>query len=257
VNLREDIARAARAAIWVYTIHLWNSTNGSKREKLLRDAATFLAHLQAGAVKIDGHPDEKVHPWKCYFGPSSETSCVDCFTFHIRLDHSEVSKRKVSKAAVEAVLAELRSPAQAAGTVVLRDLSFVKPASPKAARMARDVVRVIRAKLDDLNPIMVSWEDAHSPATAAAFAAIEVGNWIAEVELHSYIPYDNDISHHKLEVWVNGGHVEINVDGIDEVWIYPVRAPRAMRSAFATAYAKWYGRLVATALVEELEEAGA
>jgi hypothetical protein len=224
---------------------------------MLQDFATFLVHLQAGAVKIDGHPDEEVHPWDCCFHPGSEMSYVDCFTFHIRLDHSKVSKRKVSKTAVEAALAELRSRARAAGTVVLMDLSFQWPASPDAVKLARDVVHAIRAKLDDLNPIMVSAEDAHAPATAAAFAAIEVGNWIAEVGLHSYIPYDNDISHHKLEIWVNDGRVEVDIDGIDEVWIYPTRAPRAMRPAFMAAYAKWYGRLVATALVEKLEEAGA
>ena len=42
-----------------------------------------------------------------------------------------------------------------------------------------------------------------------------------------------------------------------DVRIYAARAPRSMRPAFATAYAKWYGRLTSFSVERRLEAIGA
>jgi hypothetical protein len=257
VNLREDVMRAARAAVWASAIGLWDGRwSHEQHEKILRELATFLVHLQMGAVKVDGYiPEEEVHPWECCFYPGDchfapESTVVDCFTFHIYPDCDKVSESEVSKTAIDAALMELRLRAGAAGTVVSREL-YPRPASPNAVRIARDVVRMVRARLNNLNPIVLSSEDAYSPANAAVLAAIETGNWIAEVDLSWDAP--RDISHNKLEIWMHDGRIVVDMGWMDMVLIYPTRPPRALRDAFAAAYARWYKRAAAAALVEALE----
>jgi hypothetical protein len=82
---------------------------------------------------------------------------------------------------------------------------------------------------------------------AAALAAIEVGNWIAEVGPSECDPID-----------ASGRFVIIRMLNDDDDWfvnirILATRPPRSMRSAFAAAYMKWYKRIAAAALVEALE----
>jgi len=248
MNLREDVMMAARAAVWARAVGAWDRVITPKwREEILHDLATFLTHLQAGAVEVDGYvPERRVHPWDCAFDHQSEMfSHVDCHTFSIYPDRS-----KVPVAAVDAALVELRSRARAAGAVVRRVGFATRPAPPDAVRMARDIVQMVRAKLNDLSPIMDSSEDTHALANAATLAAIETGNWVAEVELHIDAPFD--VSYDDLKIWVYDGRVDVDVSWMATVWILPARAPRALRDAFAAAYMKWYGRL----LERRLEVAG-
>jgi len=253
VNLREDVMMAARAAVWAHAVGAWDRViTPDWREDILHDLATFLVHLRAGAVEVHGYiPERKVHPWDCFFDHQSEMfSHIDCHTFSIYPDHS-----KVPKAAVDAALAELRFRARAAGTVVRRVGFATRPAPPGAMRMAQIVVQRVRARLSDLSPTAsASGEDTHMLANAAALAAIEVGNWVAEVELHTDVP--RDISYDDLKIWVYSGHADIDVGGKAIVWISAARAPRALRSAFAITYAKWYGRAASIMVARRLEAIG-
>jgi hypothetical protein len=236
--LREDVMRAARAAVWARAVGAWDRVITPKwREDILHDLAAFLAHLRAGAVEVHGYvPDRKVHPWDCFFDHQSEMSShVNCRTFSVYPDYS-----KMPKTAVDAALVELRSRARAAGAIVQRVGLITRPAPPDAVRMARFVIQMVRARLSDLSPIMGSSDDAHVLANAATLAAIEVGNWVAEVELHTNAPYD--IS--GLKVWIYSGRADIDVGGKAIVWVSAARAPRALRPTFAAAYMRWYGRLL-------------
>jgi hypothetical protein len=177
-------------------------------------------------------------------------SHVDCSTFSIYPDRSEVPA-----ATVDAALAELRFHARAAGTVVRRVGFATRPAPPDLVSVARDVVRAVRAKLDDLSPTAsASGEDMHVLANAATLAAIETGNWVAEVELHTDVPCD--ISYDDLKIWIYSGHADVDVGGKAIVWISAARAPRALRPAYATAYVKWYGRAASIMLARQLEAIG-
>jgi len=251
MNLREDVMMAARAAVWAHAVGAWDRViTPDWREEILHDLATFLVHLRAGAVEVHGYvPERKVHPWDCFFDHQSTMfSHIDCHTFHIYPDYS-----KVSKIAVDAALVELRFRARAAGTVVRRVGFATRPAPPCAVRMAQIVVQRVRARLSGLSPTAsASGEDTHLLANAAALAAIEVGNWVTEVELHTDVP--RDISYDDLKIWVYSGHADVDVGGKAIVWISAARTPLALRGAFATAYAKWYGRFVAAALERQLEE---
>jgi len=249
VNLREDVMMAARAAVWARAVGAWDRViTPDWREDILHDLAAFLAHLRAGAVEVDGYvPDRKVHPWNCFFEHESEMfSHVDCYTFSIYPDH------KVSKTAVDAALVELRSRARAAGTVVRRVGFATRPAPPDAVTLALAVVQMVRARLSDLSPIGSSEENTYALANAAALAAIEAGNWFAEVEIYSDAPLD--LSNNDVKIWIYDGHLDIDIGGKAIVWISAARAPRALRSSFVTAYAKWYGRAASIMLARQLEE---
>jgi len=251
VILRDDIMMAARAAVWSRAVGAWDRViTPDWREDILHDLATFLVHLRAGAVEVHGYiPERKVQPWDCAFDhQSSMFSHVDCHTFSIYPDSG-----KVPVAAVDAALAELRFHARAAGTVVRRVGFATRPAPPGAVRVAQIVVQMVRTKLSDLDPTAsASGEDAHALANAAALAAIETGNWAAEVELHTDVPCD--ISYDDLKIWIYDGHTDVDVGGKATVWISAARAPRALRQAFAAAYAKWYKRAVSIMLARQLDE---
>jgi len=230
---------------------MWDgSWRRERREEILWEIADFFAHLRAGAVEVQGDlPGGEVHPWDCFLDNDYSYIYLRCpgFTFHAR--------GEVPKSTIETALAELRSRARAAGTVVRRVVFATRPAPPGAVRMARDIVHMICAKLGDLNlAASASGEDAHVLANAAALAAIEVGNWVAEVELHTDVP--RDISYDDLKIWVYGGRADVDVGGKAIIWISAARAPRALRPAFATAYAKWYGRLTSALLTRRLEAIG-
>jgi hypothetical protein len=260
VNLREDIARAARAAVWARAAIVWGDgfLDGLRDESLL-ESAKFLAHLRAGAVEVYGHiPKRRVHPWDCYLND------VDPFTYshiHCRIHRHKFSlylDGEVPKAAVDAALAELRSRARAAGTIVWVAGLIARPAPPNIVRIARDAVQVVRSKLNAIGPSTTGdsgeLEVKLEPENAAALASVEVGNWFANVSLQRDNPYTPlDISNSVIFILVYDGRVEIDIDGIDKIWIYPTRPPRSMRSAFAAAYMKWYKRVAAAALVEALE----
>ena len=265
MNLREDVMRAARAAVWARTAIMWGRgfLDGLRGESL-RESARFLAHLRAGAVEVYGHiPERRVHPWDCYL------SDVDPYTYshiHYHIHCREFSlylDGEVPKAAVDAALAELRSRVRAAGTIVwvtklIASELIAKPAPPNIARIARGVVQMVRSKLNAVDPNAMGdsgeLEIRLEPESAAALASVEVGNWIANVRLQHDNPYTPlDISNSVIFISVYDGRVEIDIDGIDKVWIYPTRPPRSMRSAFAAAYMKWYKRIAAAALVEALE----
>ena len=261
MNLREDVMRAARAAVWARAAIVWgDGFLDGLRDESLRESAKFLAHLRAGAVEVYGHiPERRVHPWDCYLND------VDPFTYsHIHChEFSLYLNGKVPKAAVDAALAELRSRARAAGTIVwitelIASELIAKPASPNIVRITRDVVQVVRSKLNAVDPSTIGdsgeLEIKLEPESAAALASVEVGNWFANVSLQRDNPYTPlDISNSVIFILVYDGRVEIDIDGIDKVWIYPTRPPRSMRSAFAAAYMKWYKRIAAAALVEALE----
>jgi len=266
VNLREDIMRAARAAVWARAVDLRNrAITPERREKLLWDTARFLAHLRAGAVWARGDIPEKVHPWGCVLRNDYPhiINHIDCGKFWLYL------RDEVSEAAIEAAAAELRPRARTAGTVVWMIGVFPRPAPPDYARIARSVIHFLRAKLSDLDLAAMSNSEeleirVEELANAAALAAIEAGNWVAEVE--SYPPYPSipfDISNSNINTWVYSGRVKVEIHPhYNEsrevlVWISATRAPRALRPAFAAAYARWYGRFASATLARRLEEAGA
>jgi hypothetical protein len=261
--LREDVMRAARAAVWARAAIEWyHAFPEDWREKLLRDDARFLAHLQAGAVEVHGQiPERRVHPWDCYLSDevSRIFSHIYCHEFSLYLDGEAPAD------AVEAALSELRSRARAAGTIVWVAGLIARPAPPNIVRIARDAVQVVRSKLNAIGPNIVGsskeLEVSREPENAAVLASVEVGNWIANVSQYPDDPDTSpDISSGDVNISVYSGHVHVEIHRRDEdiiVWIYPTRAPRALRGAFAAAYARWYGRFVAAALARQLEEAGA
>ena len=258
MNLREDVMRAARAAVWARAISLWSPIIGLRREELLRVAAVFLAHLRAGAVEVwRDIPRGEVHPWECYLGYTLGVMAVKCGEFGL------YPRGKVPKAAVEATLVELRSRARAAGAVVWANHSIVRPATPDLVRKARAAVSAVRAKLNSIESDTMSiseWLHLHDMSGAAALAAIEAGNWIAEVEPSTYHPdVEFDLSWINIDVYYGLAiiHTHDVESKIVKIFVFAARPPRAMRGAFAAAYAKWYKRAAAVALVERLEGAGA
>jgi len=263
VNLREDVMMAARAAVWAHVAGMWNRVFPEKwRGELLSKDAEFLAHLRTGAIEVHGHiPEGAVHPWDCYLNDdhSRAPSHTDCREFAL------YPRGEVPAEAVEAALAELGTRARTAGTVVWTIGLIARPASPNHVRIARGVVRAVRAELGTAGSgvasgsgkLEIRWE----PYNAAVLASIEAGNWIAEVRPYPDdpdIPFDTTGS--EVNALVYSGHAKVEIRRESEeivVWIYPTRAPRALRPAFAAAYAKWYGRFVAAALAHRLEVTGA
>jgi len=248
--LRDDVARAARAAVWARAAGMWDGSWRRERcEEILWGIADFFAHLRAGAVEVHGNiPPEVVHPWDCVLDNRYSYIYMYCpgFTIHAR--------GEVPKTAVEAALAELRSRARAAGMVVWNDALIARPAPPDLVGIARGVVRAVRAKLGDLDlAAVVRSEELDAAPVAAALAAIEAGNWVA------------DIHNSRLSIPPRGSGMEVEAyrhaviarlrDGDEEmdVSIYAAHAPRAMRPAFAAAYAKWYGRLAGFSVERRLE----
>jgi len=258
VNLREDVMMAARAAVWTYTINLWSPTTGSRREELLRVAATFLAHLRAGAVGVLGDiPKGEVHPWGCYLGYTLGVMTIKCGEFEL------YARGEVPKAAVDAALVELKSNARAAGAVIWTDHAIVRPATPDLVRKARAAVSAVRAKLNSIDygeTSVPEWLHIYDVSGAAALAAIEAGNWIVEVEPSTYYP---DVEYDLSQININVSHGLARIHTHDDesrivnIFIFAARPPRSMRDAFAAAYAKWYKRAAAATLVEALEGAGA
>jgi hypothetical protein len=261
--LREDIARAARAAVWARTAIMWeHGFLDDMRDELLRESARFLAHLRTGAVEVYGNiPKRMVRPWDCYLNDVDPYtySHIYCREFSLYLDG------EVPKAAVEAALSELGARARAAGTVVWVAKLIARPAPPGIVRIARGVVQMVRAKLNAVDPSTMGdsgeLEIKLEPESAAALASVEVGNWIANVSLQHDNPYTSlDISDSVVFISVYDGRIEVMIPHRNKditIWIYPTRPPRSMRPAFAAAYMKWYKRVAAAALVEALEGAGA
>ena len=263
MNLREDVMMAARAAVWAHVAGMWNRVFPEKwRGELLSKDAEFRAHLRTGAIEVHGHiPEGAVHPWDCYLNDdhSRAPSHTDCREFAL------YPRGEVPAEAVEAALAELGTRARTAGTVVWTIGLIARPASPNHVRIARGVVRAVRAELGTAGSgvasgsgkLEIRWE----PYNAAVLASIEAGNWIAEVRPYPDdpdIPFDTTGS--EVNALVYSGHAKVEIHRESEeivVWIYPTRAPRALRPAFAAAYAKWYGRFVAAALAHRLEVTGA
>jgi hypothetical protein len=253
--LREDIARAARAALWASAIGVWDGTWPRKqREEVLREAPAFLAHLRAGAVEVQGNLPESVHPWDCALNIDRSGVYIRCPGLILR------TRGEVPKTAVEAALAELRSRVRAAGAVVWRDKFVIRPAPPDLVSVARDVVRAVRAKLGDLDlAAALRTKEPASASAAAALAAIEAGNWAATVRCRPTSKHDRlrrgemefGVNRHTVGVLIHDRNREVGVR------IFAARAPRSMRPAFAAAYMKWYKRVAAAALVEALREAGA
>jgi len=258
VNLREDVMMAARAAVWAHAISLWSPITGPRREELLRAAAAFLAHLRAGAVEVRGDiPRGEVHPWGCYLGYTLGVMAVKCGEFEL------YPSGEVPKAAVEAALSELKSHARAAGAAVWANHSIVRPATPDLVRKARAAVSAVRAKLDATDHGATSvpeWLHVYDASGAAALAAIEAGNWIAEVEPSTYYPdVEFDLSWININIYYGLAiiHTHDAENRMVEIFVFAARPPRSMRDAFAAAYAKWCKRAAAAALAEALEGAGA
>ncbi|MFP3138071.1 MAG: hypothetical protein RXS42_07620 [Nitrososphaeria archaeon] len=277
--LREDVARAACAAVWARAIPLSIQaiTPGWLMEKLY-DIATFLAHLNTGAIEIGGDiPEVTVHPWDCALNfrnefPDANSNYVytrnhiNCGKFWIYL------RDRVPETAIEAALVELRSRKWAAGAVVRRIMSTTTPAPPSYVSVARRVVHILRSRLlSKLNsPIHITELasrkleiDITDPAgVSAGFAAIETGNWVAEVESFPSRPdLLLDILGHNMKIWMYGMRIETEIGGRKNgrvvVEIFPTQPPRAWRPAFAAAYAKWYGRLASFSVERQLEAVGA
>ena len=263
MNLREDVMRAARAAVWARAINAWyHAFPEDWREKLLRDDAKFLAHLRAGAVEVSGDiPEREVRPWDCYLNDEESRifSHIYCREFSLYLNG------EVPAAAIEAALSELKRGPAAAGTVIWVAGLIARPAPPNIVRIARDAVQVVRSKLNTIGSSAMGGskelEISRELENAAVLASVEVGNWIANVSQYPDDPDTSpDISGSEVNISVYSGHVHVEIHRRDEdiiVWIYPARAPRAMRDAFAAAYAKWYGRFAAAALAHQLVEVGA
>jgi len=262
VNLREDVAMAARAAVWAHVAGMWNRVFPEKwRGELLLKDAEFLAHLQTGAIEVHGHvPERRVHPWDCYLNDdhSRAPSHTDCRGFAL------YPRGAVPAEAVEAALAELGTRARAAGMVVWTTGLIARPAPPDLAGIARGVVRAVRAELSIAGSGVASGsgklEIRGEPDNAAVLASIDAGNWIAEVRPYPDDPdIPLDITGSEVNALVYSGHAKVEIHRESEeivVWIYPTRAPRAMRPAFAAAYAKWYGRLAGALLTHRLEVTG-
>jgi len=254
--LREDIARAARAAVWARAAGMWDgSWRRERREEILWEIADFFAHLRAGAVEVHGDlPGGEVHPWDCFLDNDYSYIYMRCpgFTLHAR--------GEVPRTAVEAALAELRSRARAAGAVVWRDKFVTRPAPPDLVGIARDMVRAVRAKLGDLDlAAALRTKEPASASAAAALAALEAGNWAATVRCRPTSKRDR-LRRGDMEFGVNRNTVGVLIhDRNREVSarIFAARAPRSMRPAFAAAYVKWYKRIAAAALEAALEVAGA
>lgn len=257
--LREDVARAARAAVWASAIGACNESADLKRHKeMLLNAATFLAHLRAGAVEVRGElPERKVRPWDCALDYDRSGLYIGCPDLELR------ASGEVPKTAVEAALAELRSRARAAGAVVLSNGFVTVPAPPSIVKFARDMVSVVRAEIDHVNSDVIAVKNLveklninmDNLANITTLVAIETGNWVALVKLrYTNNPPDD------MDFWTYFGSVAVRVryNEIQEalVKICPARAPRALRGAFAAAYAKWRSRIAAALLEAALEEAG-
>ena len=251
--LREDIARAARAAVWARAAGMWDgSWRRERREEILWEIADFFAHLRAGAVEVHGDlPGGEVHPWDCFLDNDYSYIYMRCpgFTLHAR--------GEVPRTAVEAALAELRSRARAAGMVVWNDALIARPAPPHYVGIARDMVRAVRAKLDDLDlAAMVRSEELDAASVAAALAAIEVGNWVADIH-YSRLSIPSRRVGMEVEVYRYAVAVRLRDGDRDiDVRIYAARAPRSMRDAFAAAYMRWYGRLTSFSVERQLEAMG-
>jgi len=255
VNLREDVMMAARAAVWAQAVGLWDGTWPRKRrEEVLHEAPAFLAHLRAGAVEVQGNLPERVHPWDCALNIDRSGAYIRCPGLILR------TRGEVPRTAVEAALAELRSRARAAGAVVWSEKFVVRPAPPTLVSLARDVVRVAHAKLDDLDlAAALRTKEPVRASAAAALAAIEAGNWAATVRCRPTSKHDR-LRRGEMEFGVNRNTVGVLVHDRNRevnVRIFAARAPWSMRPVFAAAYMKWYKRVAAVALVEALEVAGA
>jgi hypothetical protein len=242
--------------VWASAIGACNENADLKRrDEMLLNAATFLAHLRAGAVEVRGElPERKVRPWDCALDHDRSGLYIGCPDLELR------ASGEVPKTAVDAALAELRSRARAAGAVVLSDGFVTGPAPPSIVKFARDMVSVVRAEIKYVNSNAIAVKNlvkklninVDDLTNIAALAAIETGNWVALVKLH----YTNNPPD-DMDFWTYFGSVAVRVryDEIREalVKICPARAPRALRGAFATAYAKWRSHIAAAALVEALE----
>jgi len=254
--IREDVARAARAAVWARVIGLWDGTWPRKqREEVLRETPAFLAHLRAGAVEVQGDlPGGEVHPWDCALNIDRSGVYIRCPGLILR------TRGEVPRTAVEAALVELRSRARAAGAVVWRDKFVTRPAPPDLVGIARDMVRAVRAKLGDLDlAAALRTKEPASASAAAALAALEAGNWAATVRCRPTSKRDR-LRRGDMEFGVNRNTVGVLIhDRNREVSarIFAARAPRSMRPAFAAAYMKWYKRIAAAALEAALEVSGA
>jgi len=247
--LRDDVARAARAAVWARAAGMWDwSWRRGRREEMLWEIADFFAHLRAGAVEVFGGLEKTIRPWDCVLDNDYSHFYLHCPNFSI------YARGDVPKTAVEAALVELRSRARAAGMVVWNDALIARPAPPDLVGIARGVVRAVRAKLGGLDlAAMVRGEELDAASVAAALAAIEAGNWVA------------DIHYSRLSIPPRGGGMEVEAyryaviarlsdrDGEMDVSIYAAHAPRSMRQAFAAAYARWYGRLAGFSVEHRLE----
>jgi len=246
--LREDIARAARAAVWASAIGVCNeSADLKRRDEMLLNAATFLAHLRAGAVEVRGElPERKVRPWDCALDHDRSGLYIGCPDLELR------ASGEVPKTAVDAALAELRSRARAAGAVVLSNGFVTVPAPPSIVKFARNMVSVVRAEINYVNSDAIAVKNlveklninVDDLTNAAALATIETGNWVALVKLrYTNNPPDD------MDFWTYFGSVAVRVryNKTREalVKICPARAPRALRGAFAAAYAKWRSRIAA------------
>ncbi|MFP3138054.1 MAG: hypothetical protein RXS42_07535 [Nitrososphaeria archaeon] len=244
--------------MWASAIGVCNeSVDLKQHEEMLLNAATFLAHLRAGAVEVRGElPERKVRPWDCALDHDRSGLYIGCPDLELR------ASGEVPKTAVEAALAELRSRARAAGAVVLSSGFVTGPAPPSIVKFARDMVNVVRAEINYVNSDAIMIKNLVEKlninmnlTNIAALAAIETGNWIALVKLrYTNNPPDN------MDFWTYFGSVAVRVRYNETrealVKICPARAPRALRGAFAAAYAKWRSRIAAALLEAALEEAG-
>jgi hypothetical protein len=255
---REDVMRAARAAVWARAIGVWNGMlPRGRREEMLREIAKFLVHLRAGAVEVQGNLQRgKVRPWNCVLDIAHPDINMRCSGLTLR------PYGEVSAPAVEDAAKELRSVARAAGAVVWSDRLNTRPAPPGYVRTAREVVAIARTKLGDLDLGRALRVKSPEASVAAALAAIEAGNWVAMVNGYPSPTRDS--------LWRSSTDIEIRHKWVmvhlflrdyDEREVYvrirAARAPRALRPTFAAAYAKWYGRLAGALLVRRLEEVGA
>ena len=248
--LRDDVARAARAAVWARAAGLLDGYwRPEWRDEMLRNTAAFLAHLRAGTVEVRRKvPEETVHPWDCVLDNDYSYIYLRCPNFSVH------ARGAVPAEAVEAALAGLRR-ARTAGTVVWDDALVARPAPPHYADTARGAVRAARAALDGLDLAGALHVDGPDAVRAAATpAAIEAGNWVAELYGH---PARGALRGGSVRIEVYrwfAGVVIRDADGEVNVRVHAARAPRSMRPAFAAAYARWYRR-VAGALVERQLEA--
>jgi len=257
VNLREDVMMAARAAVWARAVGVWNGMlPRGRREEMLREIAKFLVHLRVGAVGVQGDLQRrKVRPWNCVLDIAHPDISMRCSSLTLH-PHGDISMPAVDVAA-----REIRSVARAAGAVVWSDKLNTRPAPPGYVRTAREVVAIARTKLGDLDLGRALRVKSPEAAAAAALAAIEAGNWVAMVNGYPSPTRDS--------LWRSSTDIEIRhkwvmvhlfLHDYDEREVYvrirAARPPRALRLAFATAYARWYGRLTGALLARRLEEVG-